>query len=236
VLRYDKRTLVYSDIMDETYETLTPYTETIDDAVAAVKLLENMPEIDSEKIFITGFSLGAMLAPRIAAEVNTAGLILLSGPTRPLEDVILEQRYYLAKLDDTITSKEAAALSVMKGRVELVKSPNLSPSTPSTELPFGIPAGYWLDLHGYRPAEAAKNLKVPMLIIQGERDYEVTKKDFDRWQRVLGGRSDVTFKLYPALNHLLLAGEGPGKPAEYNQPGNVLKDVIEDIAEWLTDN
>ena len=44
----------------------------------------------------------------------------------------------------------------------------------------------------------------------------------------------MTFKTYPKLYHLFIAGEGPSTPAEYQVPGFVDEDVIRDIAQWIT--
>ena len=72
-----------------------------------------------------------------------------------------------------------------------------------------------------------------MLILQGERDYQVTPEDFARWKAALGSRRDVTFHSYPALNHLFIAGTGPSLPAEYQVQGHVAEEVIRDIAAWI---
>ena len=79
----------------------------------------------------------------------------------------------------------------------------------------------------------AQTLAQPLLILQGERDYQVTMEDFGRWQAALQGRENVTFKSYPALNHLFMEGEGPSSPAEYEQAGYVAEEVIRDIASWI---
>ena len=72
-----------------------------------------------------------------------------------------------------------------------------------------------------------------MLILQGERDYQVTMVDFNNWKEGLSSQDNVTFKLYPRLNHLFAAGEGKSTPGEYQNPGHVDKQVIEDIAQWI---
>ena len=76
-------------------------------------------------------------------------------------------------------------------------------------------------------------IKVPMLFLQGERDFQVTTKDLTLWKTGLAGRKDVTFKSYPALNHLFVAGEGKSTEAEYRKPGHVDPAVIDDIAKFL---
>ena len=40
-----------------------------------------------------------------------------------------------------------------------------------------MPAPYWLDLRDYRPAELAATLDLPIVLLQGGRDYQVTVAD-----------------------------------------------------------
>jgi hypothetical protein len=118
-------------------------------------------------------------------------------------------------------------------QVARVKAPALSDSTLAAELPLGVPASYWLDLRGYWPAETAKSLKIPMLILRAERDYQVTAADFEGWRKSLSARTDIEFKSYSKLNHFFIEGEGKSTQAEYDQPGNIPAYVIEDIAAWI---
>jgi fermentation-respiration switch protein FrsA (DUF1100 family) len=99
---------------------------------------------------------------------------------------------------------------------------------------FGVPASYWLDLKSYDPCAEARSLKMPMLILQGERDYQVTLADFARWKQALGARKDVVLKTYPNLNHLFEAGQGKSRPEEYTKPLHVAPEVIDDIVKWIT--
>lgn len=86
VLRYDKRSLSAG------LKTGTVKDETIDDAVAAVDVLAAQAGVDSARLFVLGYSLGGMLAPRIASTATALkGFIVLAGTTRPLEDVIVDQ-------------------------------------------------------------------------------------------------------------------------------------------------
>jgi dienelactone hydrolase len=236
VLRYEKRTRQYaSKFTGEMLANLTLQTETIDDALAAVALLRQTPGIDPNRIYVLGHSQGGTALPRIgAADPQIAGLISLAGVTRPLEDLIVEQITYIDGLDGSISAEEQADLDTLAAQVARVKDPNLSPATPSYELPLSIPAAFWLDMRGYSPAEMAAGLKIPMLILQGERDYQVTTADFDGWKAALSSRADVQFKLYPDLNHLFMTGEGKSVPSEYDVAGHVAEPVIVDIANWIS--
>jgi len=97
----------------------------------------------------------------------------------------------------------------------------------------GIPASYWLDLRGYDVPKSAATLKQPMLIMQGERDYQVTMDDFAKLRTALGTKPGVTMRSYPGLNHLLITGEGKSMPIEYTRAGHVAEDVVRDIAAWI---
>jgi dienelactone hydrolase len=234
VLRYEKRTKEHAAQIAANLDQLTVYEETIDDALAAAELLRETPRIDPARVFVLGHSLGGMVAPRIGArDDDLAGLIILAGNTRPLEDMILDQVAYLATLQESISDEDQAAVKELEAQVARVKDPNLSADTPATDLPLGIPAAYWLDLRDYHPAEVAAGLEQPMLILQGGRDYQVTETDFQGWQAELAGRPDVTFKLYPDLNHLFVVGEGMSTPDEYEHAGNVAGAVVDDIAAWI---
>ena len=239
VLRYDKRTLVYKEKVSQQFlETITVQEETIDDTLAALRLLRESPQIDSQRLFVLGHSLGGYLLPRItAADREIAGLIVLAGSTRPLEDIILDQVTYLLAAQEHVAPEQQKSLETLTQQVRRVKAPDLTPDTPASELPLNVPAAYWLDLRTYDPVALARTLPQPMLILQAECDYQVTMEDFRGWQDGLGTRTDVAFKSYPGLYHLFLPTPD-GKmatPVVYALSGHVQSDVIDDIAQWIMD-
>ena len=236
VLRYDKRTKVYAAQMNLELDKLTVKEETVDDALEAVALLRERPEIDAEQIFVLGHSLGGFLAPRVgAADPRIRGLIILAGSARPFEDVILDQMTYVLSLtmpDPVVQQQQLAAL---KQQVELVKDPKRLPTAKASDLPLGVPAAYWLDLNTYSPEKVAKTLKQPMLFLLGGSDYQVTQEDFQIWKNALANRSDVQFILYPGFSHMFMPVEGGQKatPATYTVAGHVAEEVVNDIGNWM---
>jgi dienelactone hydrolase len=235
VLRYDKRTLVRRDKMIQ-LPNLTVKEETIDDAVAAAALLRGTRDIDPKRIFVLGHSLGGMLVPRIglADKSGIAGFIVFAGATRPLEEEWVRQYEYIYGLHGQITPQEQAEIDEYKRQAARIKQLSAADvARNNKELLLYIPPSYWLDLRGYFPPAAALKLKQPLLILQGERDYNVTMDAFHDWQQALAKRADVSFKSYSKLDHLFLEGTGPASDADYARPRNIPKYVVDDIAEWI---
>jgi dienelactone hydrolase len=236
ILRYEKRTKAHSEkYTPELISRITDKDEVIDDALLGVQLLRRTPGIDPNSIYILGHSLGATLAPRMGQQDPAiAGLIIMGGMTRTLEDTILDQYTYLYNLAGSMTDDQKADLELLREKVARVKDPNLSDKVPAKDLPLGITPAYWLSLRGYQPAEVAKSLAMRIFVLQGGRDYQVTAAgDFPAWSKALGDKTSATLKVYPSLFHLFIAGEGPSTPQEYMVEGHVSDEVIRDIAGWI---
>ena len=235
VLRYTKRTKQYG-APSGSIDAYTVKDETIDDADAAVALLAKFPEIDPHHVYVLGHSLGGLLAPRIAAgDGQVAGIIIAAGTARPLEQVIVEQLKYLANLHGEANEESRKQIAAAEQAAIVIEDPALKPGSTVNLLGAKIPASYFLDLRSYHPAETVKKLKVPILVLQGGRDYQVTKQDYDLWKAALAKDPLASFRFYPDLTHLFMTGTGPGpgSPSDYAVPEHVSTQVIQDIAQWV---
>jgi len=231
VLRYEKRSRAAP--LSFMGHPFTVNEEVIDDALSAVTLLRGLPQVDPGRVVVLGHSLGGTLAPRIGARDTTiAGLIILAGATRPLPDMIDAQFAYLRALPGADTVALDRASAAMAPGLAAVRALTAADSA-SKQLRLGAPAAYWLDLAGYDPVMVAAGLPMPILILQGGRDYQVTRVDLAGWRAGLSARRTVQFREYPALNHLFMSGSGLSSPAEYGVAGNVEPGVIADIADWI---
>ena len=229
VLRYDKRTKIHGKRMIAGQTTVE--NEVILDALAAIKLLRKRPEIDDERIFLVGHSLGALLAPEIAVrDGNLAGIILLAAPARTLEEALIDQLKYVASLRENKSNEEELELKSLMDQISKLEQNAIQPN----EMIFGAAASYYYDLKKRDQIAFAKQLSIPILILQGGRDYQATMADFEIWQEALQTHKKVKFIDYPNLNHLFMTGEGMATPQEYmQQKGNVALEVILNITEWL---
>ena len=233
VLHYNKRTFEHP-IPFSKLESATVKEESVDDALLAAALLRGMPEINPKKILVLGHSLGGTVAPRIGkADPSISGLIIAGGAALPILDHFVPQAMVELAAKGPMTRADERQLERLKAQVERAQDPDLKPDMPALDLPLGASASYWLDLRSYHPDQVALGLKQPMLILQGGGDYRVTRDDLAVWQKTLNSRKDVSFKVYPKLNHNLIEGEGPSSNVEYRKPGHASVAVIEDIAAWI---
>lgn len=232
VLRYEKRTKTYQKELAGTRD-MTLKDEVLDDAVAALAVLRQAPGVDPAKVFVLGHSLGGLLAPRIALlDGKVAGLVLLAVPSRPMSEVVHDQVEALARPEASAAQK-AMAPSLRREADALAELYAGRPPASSSATIFGAPPAYWLELKALAPAATASRLRLPILVLQGGRDTQVSGKDFAGWQRALKGDSRASLRIYPDLNHLFVAGEGPSGPAEDEKPGHVAREVVEDIATFV---
>ena len=234
VLRFDKVTHAHGEEVAKVHD-FTVTDEYVPHAVAAVRALRQHPAVGAGRVFVLGHSLGGTAAPRVAAaEPSVAGLVIMAGGTQPMHWAAVRQVRYLASLNPGTAAAAEPTFEAMSRQAQLIDSPGLSPAAPASELLFGVPAPYWLDLRGYAPATAAAALGKPVFILQGGRDYQSTvADDLAGWEAGLAGRPDVTIRVYGPDNHLFFPGTGPSAPAEYEPAQHMDPAVVADIASWL---
>jgi len=233
VLRYNKRTNQYSTEIGQNDSNLTLIEEVVDDVEEAYKYLLNEQKIDKDKIYVLGHSLGGYSIPLIAQRIpNLAGLIILADSNQALEDKIVEQYEYISKLPNNQGISEDI-LKVVRVLRDKIKKGDYTEQTPRDSMLMGISPVYWRFLNNYKPLEIIRDIKKPILILQGARDYQVTIKEFEEWKKALANNSMAEFKLYEDLNHLFITGKGMATPEEYMQLGFVSENVIKDIVQWI---
>ena len=239
-IRYDKRSFVHGfKLIKE--KDVTVKMEAIEDAVMATELLKADDRIDSENIFIIGHSMGAMLAPRIDAEGGKyKGLILMAGSPRRLEEIMLDQNEEVLRSTKGfvhwIVKKQVAKLSAMfDGLYELPDE-----DAKKVKVGGGTTLYYFKEMGEHCASDYLESLEKPVLIMQGEKDFQATvEKDFQAYQELLAGKDNVTFQLYEGLNHAFVPsiyGELMKAKQEYNVEQHIGESVIGDIAQWILKN
>ena len=236
-IRYDKRSFAHVfKLLKE--KDFTVRQETIEDAILATDLLKTHPNIDPEKVFIAGHSMGGMLAPRIDAEGgNFRGLILLAGSPRKLEDIMLYQTQEMIPLSGKLTrfilekqlkSLEATFAGLYSMTDEEAKARKMGGGT----------TAYYFKEMGEHPVEGyLSRLTKPILVMQGGKDFQVKADvDFAMYQELLANHPDAAFRLYENLNHCFVPsvyGRIDKAKQEYAVEQHIGDEVISDIASWI---
>jgi len=230
VLRYDKRTYVYPEETGS-LKNLTLKEEIIDDVNSAIDFLKSYDKVDQSRIFVLGHSLGAMTVPQIAStNDDISGIMMLAAPARGLEDLFYDQIVYLAELDGVIDETEQNNINLTNQSLEKIKSLNIS----EDELVLGAYKPYWEYLSNYNQLNTAEKLTIPILMIQGLRDYQVTyEDDYLLWNDTFSDNTNVLLKTYDSLNHLFITGVGTPTNTEYLLEGHVAEEVINDLINFI---
>ncbi|MGL4821241.1 MAG: alpha/beta hydrolase family protein [Bacilli bacterium] len=231
VLRYDKRTYTHP-LKFSADPNFTVFDETTQDANIAAAQLQKDPRFNSKQIFVLGHSLGAMMAPQILKDDQTnaiAGAILLAGPARSFPTALIDQLDYLYQKGQVLE----AQYKLIREQYELLRDPKFSAKNPPSRFILGsVP--YWDSIRKINPATMAARQTKPLLILQGERDFQVlANKEIPVWKAKLAKRKNVQIQTYSKINHLFTESDGQMTVAEYNQPRNVAPYIITDIVKWL---
>ena len=227
--RFDKRTLSNPESFND---KSTIDDEVTNDIINIVAYLKNDTQFSNYEIIVLGHSLGAYLLPRIANNSNQISkIILLAGNARPLDNLIEEQYNFIYKLNPTSELKNE--LEKVNKQVSFLNSKLFNLETSKENLPLNLSAHYWKSIIDYKPLIEIQIVKIPILILQGERDYQVTMKDFKLWKTSLKTNKKAKFISYPKLNHLFMTGENPSEPKEYTIKGIVDEKVITDINNFI---
>ncbi|MBR5795731.1 MAG: alpha/beta fold hydrolase [Erysipelotrichaceae bacterium] len=234
-IRYDKRSFAHGLKMVTNKEVITVKEETIDDAVAAVELLKKDTRISS--VYVLGHSMGGMLAPRIDLAADAKGLIIMAGSARNLHEIMLGQ-FEDMKANSNRLTRWMLDKSTKKIEDTLTKLNSMSDEeAKKTSLGNGTTAYYFKEMLNYPTAELLRNTDKPVLILQGDADFQVSvKKDYELYQQICVGKENVSFKLYEGLNHAFvpyISKDITKAKNEYNVERHIPEYVMMDMVEWM---
>ncbi|MBJ6360695.1 alpha/beta hydrolase family protein [Paenibacillus sp. GCM10012307] len=237
VLQYDKVT--YQHTMKSAFNPLfTIKEETVDDALRAVDLLRDIKDIDSRQIYVAGHSQGAFAIPLILegdTSGGIAGTVMIASPAGTFQDVLsLQQQELLERMKKLHlpTDVQEQNVTFYKELAALINDKQYSKDNLPKHFPIQS-AYWWYAMRDYRTADKAALQTGPLLVLQGENDWQVPLTEFQQLQSALKNRRDVTFKSYPHVNHLLAEYKDVSVGIEYAQPSNVSPQIIQDIAAFI---
>lgn len=174
-----------------------------DDVRALVTWARAHPALDPERVILLGHSEGGLIAPLVAADdARLAGIALLAGPAYTGSRIIaFQQRSAIAQQYPTAFAAQRDSL-VRAAQAELERTASASP---------------WLrEFLAYDPLPTAARVRVPVLILQGDTDLQVTPEQADTLAATLraAGNPRVALHRLPRTNHLFQR-DANGVPSGY---------------------
>jgi len=229
-LRYDKRTFAFRSQID--VKSLTLDQEVTDDAVAALEFAATLSEVNRENIFLLGHSMGGTMAPFIAKRFAALrGIIMMAAAARPLDQLIKEQVSFQMKIAGASEAEITKQVQDLEGAFGRIRSGEAT----DADMILHAPANYWRECMRLDLPAALAGVKIPLLVLQGGKDVQVTKVDFDLIVKAKSGSPDskVETCFVADLNHLFMKVSGQPTGAEYARASTVDKFVVDYVSDWI---
>lgn len=205
VYSYDKRIFAQmaSGKLDEASLSFDNF---IDDAKAVIQHFKNQKKYHS--ITVAGHSEGALIG-MVAANGNADGYISIAGAGRPIDEVLVEQIGKQAPFLKEEVEKNLATLK--SGNTFELKNQMLASLFRASVQPYMIS---WIKYH---PQTEIKKLQIPTLLINGDKDIQVSVQDAQLLQQA---KPDAQLKIIPNMNHIFkeIKGDDAENKASYTNP------------------
>jgi pimeloyl-ACP methyl ester carboxylesterase len=204
VVRYDKRGVGQSGGRTET-STITDYAE---DVRAIITWLEkSRKDVDKKRIGLVGHSEGAWIALTVAArDKRVSAVALLAGVSTSGGDLLLEQqRHLLDQLKASEEDRKAKIALQTQINAAALKGTGWEGVPPEMRSVADTP--WFQSFLAYDPVKVMKDVRQPLLIVQGELDTQVKPHHADKLAELARGRKNkapVEVVKIPGVNHLFV--------------------------------
>jgi uncharacterized protein len=190
------------------------------DIRAGLAYLRTRREIDSTRLGLIGHSEGGMIAPMVAAEdASLRGVVLMAGPAKTGRAIIAFQQRYAIDHAKLTGEKRDSAVAQSARAIDSV----------------GKDAPWFRFFLDYDPLVAARRVRMPVLILQGATDQQVTAEQAEALGKAMreAGNTQVTVRVFPQANHLFVQ-DADGDPGNYAKlpAGAVRGDVLRELRAW----
>jgi pimeloyl-ACP methyl ester carboxylesterase len=221
--RYDKR--IVKQIRRNHVDMNIKFDDFIIDAISILKHFKNSDAFN--KVYIVGHSQGSLVGV-VAAKQGADGFISLAGAGKPIDDVIIDQVTNTAPM---FTDDTKRVFSIMKDGKTTTDYPRALESIFNIETqPFMMS---WMS---YNPQEEIRDLEIPVLIINGTKDLQVSEEEANLLH---SANSNSTLKIIEKMNHILVPIEGDTleNSKSYNETQRtVSEELIKTIVSFINNN
>lgn len=209
-LRYDRRGSQAAQLgpgVPLTWEDL------VADARAGLTFLAERRETQGQPITVVGYDQGGFIAMLLASDPRVKGVVLISTPARPVQDVLASD-FRRGIPDPAKAEAVSAQMSAAAAQVVATGTP-----PPAAELPeelrlvFSADPAYLRGLFSFDPVAEAAKVRVPALVVRGGNDGSILQTDVDRLVGAFPRAEALTSPL--GSNTLALP---PGQEGRFHNP------------------
>ncbi|MDO6597589.1 alpha/beta hydrolase [Oceanihabitans sp. 2_MG-2023] len=218
--RYDKR--IVKQIRKGKVDKNIMFDDYVTDAISVIDYFKEKKTFS--KIYIIGHSQGSLIG-MLAAKDKVDGYISLAGAGQSIDAVIQEQ---IEKNMATYTEDSKRVFAILKENKTTTDYPPALASVFDISLqPF---MSNWIQ---YNPTEKIKELNIPILIINGTKDLQVTTAEATLLKEA---NLKAEIKIIENMNHILftIAGDALENSKSYNESFRKINpEVIESIVSFI---
>ncbi len=218
--RYDKR--IVKQIRKGDVDKDLMFDDFVSDATDVINYFKEKETYS--KIYVIGHSQGSLVG-MLAAKENADGFISLAGAGQNIGDVIVDQ---VTKMAPKLGEEAQKVVDKLKKGETTTEYPQALSSVFSIDIqPFMI---NWMQ---YNPTEIISELKIPVLIVNGTKDLQVSEEEA---QLLKDANEDAELKIIENMNHVLFNIEGDDleNSKSYNEAFRPIStELIESIVEFI---
>lgn len=221
-LLIDKRGIAASRAAgsDESKLVFADYIQDVEQWTALLK-----KDARIKKLILAGHSEGSLISMVAAQHVAVNKYISISGPAKPIDETITWQ------IRQQLPSLASAADSLFQRMKEGEKIDSVPPMLSTLFRPSIQP--YMTSWMKYDPCKEIKKLTIPILIVQGDNDYQVREEEGTALQNC---NSKAKLKIISGMNHVLkiVPRDSNENKASYTNPSLPLStELIESIVDFI---
>ena len=213
--RYDKR--IVKQMRQGNIDYNISFNDFIADAISVINFFKTKD--DFNKIYIIGHSQGSLVG-MIAAKEGADGYISVAGAGKPIDEVIIDQINNTAPMFNEDTKR---VFSVLKEGKVTDNYPIALATVFNKEVqPFMMS---WMK---YNPQLELKKLDIPILIINGTKDLQVSLEEA---QLLKDAVENAQIEIIEKMNHILVPIEGGNleNSKSYNESFRKISPILTDI-------
>ena len=210
--RYDKR--IVKQIKNGNVDKNIMFDDFVTDAISVIEYFKKTNAYS--KIYVIGHSQGSLIG-MLAAKEGIDGFISLSGAGQSIDKVIIDQ---VQKTAPIYTEDTKRVFDIMRIGKTTMDYPTVLGSFLNIEIqPFMMS---WMK---YNPQDVIKSLNIPILIINGTKDLQVTVEEANLLKE---SSQHAEIKIIDKMNHVffIIDGDDLENSKSYNESARAISDEM----------